>query len=133
MTPKFTFQGKEYNSIEELPPELRKAFEKLTKVFDDKDQNGVPDFLEGKAGFTDVFKNIYHAKGSNLANVITTETNIDMPSNIDVFTLDSSPYKNPLHEKIASSSTQSTLLFFLGVLFTALVLGGVFLFFYFKQ
>lgn len=133
MPPKITFQGKEYDSIDELPPELRKAFEKLTKVFDDKDQNGLPDFLEGKAGFTDMFKNIYQAKGSNLANIITSETKTENPPSIDIFTSDSSPYKNPLHEKIASSSAQSTLLFFLGVIFVALVLLGAFLVFYFKH
>ena len=60
MNTKISFQGKEYNSFEELPPEAKKAFEKLNKVLGDKDQNGVPDIFEGKAGFMETFKNIYH-------------------------------------------------------------------------
>lgn len=128
ITPKINFRGKEYNSIEELPPEARQAFEKLTKVLDDKDQNGVPDFFEGKAGVGDLLKNVFHSTTSHDTGIIKTEINIENPQNIDVFTSESSPYKNLLHEKIATSSTRSTFLFFVGVLVSLFTLGVIVLF-----
>ncbi len=132
MNQKITFQGKEYNSIAELPPEAKQAFEKLTKVFDDKDQNGIPDFLEGKANFVDMFKNIYNAKASNVISITNTETNIENSQAPNT----SAPQINNLNSfqgKSPTNSSQSSLLFFLGVLLTVLVLGGAFLFFHFKQ
>ncbi len=133
MNTKISFQGKEYNSFEELPPEAKKAFEKLNKVLGDKDQNGVPDIFEGKAGFMETFKNIYNnSQNSTSIDINSTDTSIQNSSKLDIFNSSTSPYKNPLHEKIANSSTQSTLLFFVGVFFTALILLGAFLFFHFK-
>ena len=38
--------GKEYNSIEELPAEVRAKYEQALGTLD-KNQNGVPDFMEG--------------------------------------------------------------------------------------
>ncbi len=129
MNQKIRFQGKEYNSIEELPPEAKQTFEKLTKILDDQDQNGIPDYFEGKADFIAVLKNVFHSKTPNTTSITKTEINIEKPQTIDVFTSESSPYTNPLHEKIATSSAQSTILFFLGVFLTALVMGAIFLFF----
>ncbi len=50
------FNGKTYNSIEEMPANERQAFEHLSAVFVDKNGNGIPDFLEG-----DMVKNIMTA------------------------------------------------------------------------
>ncbi len=44
---KITFNGKEYNTLDEMPPAERQAYEQLMAIFVDKDQNGIPDFLEG--------------------------------------------------------------------------------------
>ena len=40
------FNGKEYPSISSMPKEVRKAYEKLEKIFEDRDNNGVPDIFE---------------------------------------------------------------------------------------
>ena len=42
---KITINGKEYHSIEELPPEAREIYQKTIGRLD-KDGNGIPDFLE---------------------------------------------------------------------------------------
>ena len=41
------FNGKTYNSLEEMPVTERQAFEQLSAIFVDKNGNGIPDFLEG--------------------------------------------------------------------------------------
>lgn len=41
------FNGKTYNSLEEMPANERQAFEQLSTMFVDKNGNGIPDFLEG--------------------------------------------------------------------------------------
>lgn len=41
------FNGKTYNSLEEMPARERQAYEQLQQIFVDADGNGVPDFLEG--------------------------------------------------------------------------------------
>lgn len=38
--------GKEYNSLDDLPPEARAKYEQAMRMID-KDGNGMPDFLEG--------------------------------------------------------------------------------------
>src|SRR5689334_16571009 len=50
------FNGKTYNSLEEMPPEARQAYEQIANMFVDKNGNGIPDFLEG-----DMVKNIMSA------------------------------------------------------------------------
>jgi len=42
----FVVNGKTFNSIEDLPPEVRARYEKAMGALD-KNQNGMPDFLEG--------------------------------------------------------------------------------------
>lgn len=46
---RFVVDGREYNSIEDLPPEARAKYEQAMGILD-KDQNGMPDFLEGMLG-----------------------------------------------------------------------------------
>lgn len=46
---KFVVDGREYNSIEDLPPEARAKYEQAMGILD-KNQNGMPDFLEGMLG-----------------------------------------------------------------------------------
>ena len=42
------FNGKEYNDIDEMPPEIRAAYQAMLSVFADADRNGMPDVFEGK-------------------------------------------------------------------------------------
>jgi hypothetical protein len=50
MTAKIIFNGKEYSSVDEMPPEARQAFEQamsaLSNVLGDRNQNGIPDIVE---------------------------------------------------------------------------------------
>lgn len=48
-----TFNGKVYNSLEEMPSNERQAYEHMMKIFVDANGNGIPDFLEG-----DIVKNV---------------------------------------------------------------------------
>lgn len=41
------FNGKTYNSLEEMPVNERTAYEQMQKIFVDANGNGIPDFLEG--------------------------------------------------------------------------------------
>lgn len=45
-----TFNGKIYRSIDEMPPDVRQAYESVMQIMADKNQNGVPDLFEGLAG-----------------------------------------------------------------------------------
>jgi hypothetical protein len=59
--PTIRFNGKTYNSLEEMPANERQAFEHLSNLFVDKNGNGIPDFLEG-----DMVKNVLTAFTSNV-------------------------------------------------------------------
>ena len=50
------FNGKTYNSLEEMPSNERMAYEQMQKIFVDANGNGIPDFLEG-----DIAKNVMTA------------------------------------------------------------------------
>lgn len=41
------FNGRTYNSLNEMPANERQAYEQLQKIFVDANGNGIPDFLEG--------------------------------------------------------------------------------------
>jgi hypothetical protein len=41
------FNGKPYNSLEEMPANERQAYEHLQQIFVDANGNGIPDFMEG--------------------------------------------------------------------------------------
>lgn len=55
------FNGKTYNSIEEMPVNEKLAFEQLSTLFVDKNGNGIPDFLEG-----DMAQNVMTAYTSSI-------------------------------------------------------------------
>lgn len=55
------FNGKTYNSVEDMPAGERQAFEQLSNLFVDKNGNGIPDFLEG-----DIVRNVMTAVTSNV-------------------------------------------------------------------
>jgi hypothetical protein len=59
---KITVNGKEYNSIEDVPKEFKVMFE-------DKDNNGIPDFVEGiLAGENDLKNSAVHTSGNSGIN-----------------------------------------------------------------
>ncbi len=41
------FNGKTYNSLEEMPANERQTYEQIANMLVDKNGNGIPDFLEG--------------------------------------------------------------------------------------
>lgn len=67
--PTITFNGKTYNSLEEIPEQERQAYQQLTDMFVDKNGNGIPDFLEG-----DIVKNI--------SNIYTAASTIRFDGNM---------------------------------------------------
>jgi hypothetical protein len=48
MSNKIVFNGKEYNSADEMPADVRAAYQQAMGIFADGDKNGIPDILEGK-------------------------------------------------------------------------------------
>ena len=52
MANKIIFNGQEYPSVEEMPAEVRQAYEQVMGVFADTDRDGTPDILEGIGGAT---------------------------------------------------------------------------------
>lgn len=46
---KFIVDGKEYNGLDDLPPEARARYEQALGTLD-KNRNGMPDFMEGMLG-----------------------------------------------------------------------------------
>lgn len=48
--PQIVVNGKTYNSLDEMPPEMRLSYEQALKILGDKDQNGVPDAFERALG-----------------------------------------------------------------------------------
>lgn len=44
------FNGKTYRSVEDMPPDVRQAYESVMQVLEDKNQNGLPDLFEGALG-----------------------------------------------------------------------------------
>ncbi len=47
--PKIVVNGKSYDSMDEMPADIRAAYQKALEVLHDADKNGIPDFLEGKS------------------------------------------------------------------------------------
>lgn len=56
------FNGKTYNSLEEMPANERRAFEQMQQIFVDANGNGIPDFMEG-----DMFRNVMAAVSGNVS------------------------------------------------------------------
>jgi hypothetical protein len=44
-----TVNGRTYGSIDEMPPDVRRQYERAMSLLADKNNNGVPDILEGGA------------------------------------------------------------------------------------
>jgi hypothetical protein len=62
---RITVNGQTYNSVDEMPPDVRKTYEQLmAKLKEDRDGNGIPDILEGKAAGA--------AAANSVVNVVKT-------------------------------------------------------------
>jgi len=48
MDSKIIILGKEYSSLDEVPPELQSVYEEMNQVLGDKNGDGLPDIFEGK-------------------------------------------------------------------------------------
>jgi hypothetical protein len=59
--PIIVFNGKSYNSPNEMPVNERKAYEQMMGMFVDKDGNGIPDLLEG-----DLVQNVLSAHSTKV-------------------------------------------------------------------
>ena len=44
---KITINGREYSSVDEMPPEVLAIYEKSMSMLADRDGNGIPDIMEG--------------------------------------------------------------------------------------
>jgi hypothetical protein len=67
---RITVNGREYNGIEEMPPDVRAQYERAMSLLADKNKNGVPDILEGA--------NVRPAPGADagkplLSSIVTTQ------------------------------------------------------------
>jgi hypothetical protein len=51
---KIVVNGKEYASVDELPPEERRLYESAMQMLGDRDGDGVPDLLQQGAGTADI-------------------------------------------------------------------------------
>lgn len=56
------FNGRTYNSLDEMPANERMAYEQMMQIFVDKNGNGIPDFLEG-----DMVQNVLKAHSTNIS------------------------------------------------------------------
>ena len=70
--PTITFNGKTYNSPDEMPANERKAYDQMMGMFVDKNGNGIPDFLEG-----DLVQNVLSAHSTNVNVSGMTVHNLD--------------------------------------------------------
>lgn len=65
------FNGKTYNSVEEMPANEREAYESMFNIFKDANGNGIPDFLEGDIAqnVMAAFTNVIHYDGKVYNNL----------------------------------------------------------------
>lgn len=54
ITQTITFNGKQYNSVEELPPEIREAYEKAMAAGPDRDHVTISGFTVGSKQYQDM-------------------------------------------------------------------------------
>ena len=66
------FNGKSYNSLEEMPENERKAYDQMMDIFADKNGNGIPDFMEG-----DMVQKVLAANSTSLNISGVTYHNLD--------------------------------------------------------
>lgn len=66
MSEQIHFNGKVYASMDEMPPEIRRAYEQVMGIFADRDGNGMPDVVEGLLSANAQYVSLQ----GNLANIV---------------------------------------------------------------
>jgi hypothetical protein len=102
---KILVDGKEFKSIDELPPEARAKYEKAMGMLD-ANRNGIPDFLEGKMD------------AQQSAAPVSTSIAIETPR-------PTSPSSISVEPTITPDTTNGWMLALLGVVLLLVCLGGV--------
>ena len=111
MNSKIIISGKEYSSIEEVPPELRHLYEEMNQVLGDKNGDGLPDIFEGK-----IWK-LNPEKVAQLREIAQRIKGQNPGSDIPAFQTTPVPPKSNSSMPIpATPQSISTFLFTLGVL-----------------
>jgi hypothetical protein len=65
---RITFNGRQYDSVEQMPPDARREYERVMQMLADRDGNGIPDILErGNV-------NITSKDGSTIESTVVTST-----------------------------------------------------------
>ncbi len=75
MPNKIIFNGNEYASVDEMPPDVRQAYEQAMSTFTDANRNGVPDIFE-HGGLTiskRVSQIVYNGKAYSSVNELPAE------------------------------------------------------------
>jgi hypothetical protein len=101
---KILLDGKEFNSIDELPPEPRLKYEKAMGMLD-ANRNGVPDFMEGMLGT------------QQPAAPISTNLGSDIPRSV-------SPMSVPVTPTITPDTSNGGMLALLGFVLLMVCLAG---------
>lgn len=55
MSAKYIVNGQSYNSLDEMPPDVRHAYEQAMSLLGDEDKDGIPDILEGQGALGKLF------------------------------------------------------------------------------
>lgn len=55
MSAKYNVNGQSYDSLEEMPPDVRHAYEQAMSLLGDEDKDGIPDILEGQGALGKLF------------------------------------------------------------------------------
>jgi hypothetical protein len=72
------FNGRTYNSLDEMPVNERLAYEQMLNIFVDKNGNGIPDFMEG-----DMVQNVMSAYSGRVdVNGHTMHSLDDLPPEV---------------------------------------------------
>jgi hypothetical protein len=116
MNTKIIFNGKEYGSVHEMPPEVFATYKKvMTMVVADSDGNGIPDILEGK--------------GSAGANITTQVTSQIVVNGREYQSLDEVPAEDRRAIQAAASISREGITLRGSALWLILALGIVFIVF----
>ena len=77
MRTRFKFNGLEYTDVDEMPPDVRRAFERVSGMLKDEDGDGIPDIVQDENGeLTVVHKARYTING------VTYNDPNDMPEDV---------------------------------------------------
>ncbi len=61
---RIVYDGKAYNSVDELPPEARQKYEQALPKLGDADHDGIPDAFQGREGLGEIRKTIVVSRHS---------------------------------------------------------------------